>query len=147
LTIQNKTLTLTDLEMEEEAGIKEVINGHDEKIIKEEIFTKVVRAGKRTYFFDVKATRKEDYYLTITESKKRLGKEGKVFYEKHKIFLYKEDFEKFSEGLKDAVTYIGNGKDESNAPEPTSFAEISEEKSNLTAEEFTNVEFEDLGKK
>jgi len=97
--------------MEEEAGIKEVINGHDEKIIKEEIFTKVVRAGKRTYFFDVKATRKDDYYLTITESKKRLGKEGKVFYEKHKIFLYKEDFEKFSDGLKDAVTYIGNGKD------------------------------------
>ena len=98
--------------MEEEAGIKEVINGHEEKIIKEEIFTKVVRAGKRTYFFDVKATRKDDYYLTITESKKRLGKEGKVFYEKHKIFLYKEDFEKFSEGLKDAVTYIDNGKDE-----------------------------------
>jgi hypothetical protein len=133
--------------MEEEAGIQEVINGHDEKIIKEEIFTKVVRAGKRTYFFDVKATRKDDYYLTITESKKRLGKEGKVFYEKHKIFLYKEDFEKFSDGLKDAVTYIGNGKDFSVSPEPVSFAEVGEEKSMLTAEEFTNVEFEDLGKK
>jgi hypothetical protein len=133
--------------MEEEAGIQEVINGHDEKNIKEEIFTKVVRAGKRTYFFDVKATRKDDYYLTITESKKRLGKEGKVFYEKHKIFLYKEDFEKFSEGLKDAVTYIGNGKDLSKSPEPISLAEISDEKSAMTAEEFTNVEFEDLGKK
>jgi hypothetical protein len=83
--------------MEEEAGIKEVINGNDEKTIREEIYTKVVRAGKRTYFFDVKATRKEDYYLTITESKKRLGKEGKIFYEKHKIFLYKEDFEKLIE--------------------------------------------------
>src|ERR1035437_7048957 len=92
--------------MEEEAGIQEVINGHDDKNVNEEIFTKVVRAGKRTYFFDVKATRKEDYYLTITESKKRLGKEGKVFYEKHKVFLYKEDFEKFTEGLKDAVSYI-----------------------------------------
>jgi hypothetical protein len=147
LTIQNKTLTLTDLEMEDEAGIQEVINGHDEKIIKEEIFTKVVRAGKRTYFFDVKATRKDDYYLTITESKKRLGKEGKVFYEKHKIFLYKEDFEKFSDGLKDAVTYIGNGKDFTVSPEPVSFAEVVEDKSMLTAEEFTNVEFEDLGKK
>jgi hypothetical protein len=147
LTIENKTLTLTDLEMEEEAGIQEVINGHDEKIIKEEIFTKVVRAGKRTYFFDVKATRKDDYYLTITESKKRLGKEGKVFYEKHKIFLYKEDFEKFSDGLKDAVTYIGNGKDESHASEPASFAELSDEKSSLRTEEFTNVEFDDLGKK
>ena len=133
--------------MEEEAVIQEVINGHDEKIIKEEIFTKVVRAGKRTYFFDVKATRKDDYYLTITESKKRLGKEGKVFYEKHKIFLYKEDFEKFSEGLKDAVAYIGNGKDILKSPEPEFNAEINEEKSALRAEEFTNVEFEDLGKK
>lgn len=147
LTIQNKTLTLTDLEMEEEAVIQEVINGHDEKNIKEEIFTKVVRAGKRTYFFDVKATRKDDYYLTITESKKRLGKEGKVFYEKHKIFLYKEDFEKFSEGLKDAVTYIGNGKDELKVSEPASVPDIRDEKSSLVAEEFTNVEFEDLGKK
>ena len=133
--------------MEEEAVIQEVINGHDEKIIKEEIFTKVVRAGKRTYFFDVKATRKDDYYLTITESKKRLGKEGKVFYEKHKIFLYKEDFEKFSEGLKDAVIYIGNGKDTTIAAEPVSITDTKDEKSPLITEEFTNVEFEDLGKK
>jgi hypothetical protein len=133
--------------MEEEAGIKEVINGQDEKFIKEEIFTKVVRAGKRTYFFDVKATRKDDYYLTITESKKRLGKEGKVFYEKHKIFLYKEDFEKFTEGLKDAVTYIGNGKDVFIAQKPSSPAEVIDEKSTIATEEFTNVEFDDLGKK
>jgi hypothetical protein len=133
--------------MEEEGVIQEVINGHDEKIIKEEIFTKVVRAGKRTYFFDVKATRKDDYYLTITESKKRLGKEGKVFYEKHKIFLYKEDFEKFSEGLKEAVTYIGNGRSLSEAHEITSFHEIKDENTSITTEEFTNVEFEDLGKK
>jgi hypothetical protein len=133
--------------MEEEAGIQEVINGHDDKIIKEEIFTKVVRAGKRTYFFDVKATRKDDYYLTITESKKRLGKEGKVFYEKHKIFLYKEDFEKFTEGLRDAVTYIGNGRDDSHIPETSlSYDEAIDDKSMLTTEEFTNVEFDDLGK-
>jgi hypothetical protein len=133
--------------MEEEAGIQEVIIGHDEKIIKEEIFTKVVRAGKRTYFFDVKATRKEDYYLTITESKKRLGKEGKVFYEKHKIFLYKEDFEKFSEGLKDAVTYIGSGKIISENSDMKEFSEANEERTSIKSEEFTNVEFEDLGKK
>jgi hypothetical protein len=133
--------------MEEEAGIKEVINGHEEKFIKEEIFTKVVRAGKRTYFFDVKATRKDDYYLTITESKKRLGKEGKVFYEKHKIFLYKEDFEKFADGLKDAVTYIGNGKDEFRAQEISSQVAESDEKTTIAAEEFTHVEFDDLGKK
>jgi len=133
--------------MEEEAGIQEVINGHEEKIIKEEIFTKVVRAGKRTYFFDVKATRKDDYYLTITESKKRLGKEGKVFYEKHKIFLYKEDFEKFSEGLMDAVDYIGSGKIISEHSERSFEPEIIEAKKTIVSEEFTNVEFEDLGKK
>jgi hypothetical protein len=133
--------------MEEEAGIKEVINGRDEKNIKEEIFTKVVRAGKRTYFFDVKATRKDDYYLTITESKKRLGTEGKVFYEKHKIFLYKEDFGKFAEGLKEAVNYIDNGKEEPTVPKPSSNSEAMNEKNALTVEEFTNVEFEDLGKK
>lgn len=135
--------------MEEEAGIKEVINGQEDKIQKEEIFTKVVRAGKRTYFFDVKATRKDDYYLTITESKKRLGKEGKVFYEKHKIFLYKEDFEKFSEGLKDAVSYIEDGKNELPVTKPFTETEVEvrDEKSILVTEEFTNVEFEDLGKK
>jgi Protein of unknown function (DUF3276) len=133
--------------MEEEAGIKEVINGHDEKYVKEEIFTKVVRAGKRTYFFDVKATRMDDYYLTITESKKRLGKEGKIFYEKHKIFLYKEDFEKFTEGLKDAVTYIDSGKDVLTVPDLSSEVETRDEKSILATGEFTNIEFEDLGKK
>ncbi len=132
--------------MEEEAGIKEVINGHEEKNAKEEIFTKVVRAGKRTYFFDVKATRKDDYYLTITESKKRLGKEGKVFYEKHKIFLYKEDFDKFTEGLKDAVTYIDNNKGEYEAPHQNSDTESTDQKKSLVTAEFTDVEFEDLGK-
>ena len=117
------------------------------KFVKEEIFTKVVRAGKRTYFFDVKATRKDDYYLTITESKKRLGKEGKIFYEKHKIFLYKEDFEKFAEGLTDAVSYIDNGKDEFSAADNSSQMESNDEKVIMAAEEFTNVEFDDLGKK
>jgi hypothetical protein len=132
--------------MEEEAGIKEVINGHDDKNSKEEIFTRVVRAGKRTYFFDVKATRNEDYYLTITESKKRLGKEGKVFYEKHKIFLYKEDFEKFTEGLRDAVTYIDSGREEPDIPDSTSDIADMGPKSTLVAAEYTNIEFEDLGK-
>src|ERR1700761_4682697 len=70
---------------------------------REEVFSKKVRAGKRTYFFDVKATRSNDYYVTVTESKKRL--EDGVFV-KHKIFLYKEDFEKFVEGLKDTIDYI-----------------------------------------
>lgn len=70
---------------------------------REEVFSKKVRAGKRTYFFDVKATRSNDYYVTVTESKKRL--EDGVFI-KHKIFLYKEDFEKFAEGLKETIDYI-----------------------------------------
>ncbi len=71
-----------------------------------DLFSKPVRAGKRTYFFDVKSTKGNDYYLTITESKKRFGQDGKFFYEKHKIFLYKEDFEKFVEGLNEAVNHI-----------------------------------------
>ena len=75
---------------------------------REEVFSKKVRAGKRTYFFDVKATRSNDYYITITESKKRF--EDGVFI-KHKIFLYKEDFEKFAEGLGDVVAYIKNNQD------------------------------------
>lgn len=70
-----------------------------------EIYSQRVRAGKRTYFFDIKATRSNDYYLTITESKKRLSEDGH-FYEKHKIFLYKEDFEKFREALNQAVDHI-----------------------------------------
>lgn len=77
--------------------------GDFDKRDREEVYSKKVRAGKRTYFFDVKATRANDYYLTITESKKRL--EDGVFI-KHKIFLYKEDFEKFVEGLNETVEYI-----------------------------------------
>jgi hypothetical protein len=74
-----------------------------ENSYKDEIFTKRVRAGKRTYFFDVKSTKSEkDFYITITESK-RVGEEE---YEKHKIFLYKEDFEKFSEALDETVDYV-----------------------------------------
>ena len=72
-----------------------------------EIYSKPVRAGKRTYFFDVKSTKgNNDFYLTITESKRRMESDGRFSYDKHKIFLYKEDFEKFAEGLQDAVNYI-----------------------------------------
>ena len=75
---------------------------------REEVYSKAVKAGKRTYFFDLKATRNNDYYLTITESKKKFDKDGNSSYEKHKIFLYKEDFEKFAEGLDDAVEVVKN---------------------------------------
>lgn len=73
----------------------------------EDVFSKPVRAGKRTYFFDVKATKgNKDYYLTITESKRRQERDGSFTFDKHKIFLYKEDFEKFQEGLAEVVAYI-----------------------------------------
>lgn len=71
-----------------------------------EVYSKVVRAGRRTYFFDVKATRDDDYFLTIAESRKIANKWGAEHYEKHKIHLYKEDFIKYLEGLTDAIEYI-----------------------------------------
>src|SRR5512133_1173240 len=110
-----------------------------ERINREEIFSRAIRAGKRTYFFDVKATRKNDYYLTVTESKKRLNKEGRQFYEKHKIFLYSEDFEKFMLGLTEAVDFIKNSQ-----PEPVlgSVTEVEEEAE--VVDEYTNVDFDDL---
>ncbi|KOY84947.1 DNA-binding protein [bacterium 336/3] len=70
-----------------------------------DVYSKRVRAGKRTYFFDVKSTRGSDFYLTITESKKRFRDNG-FYYEKHKIFLYKEDFGKFIESLEEAIVKI-----------------------------------------
>jgi len=78
---------------------------------REDVFSQAVRAGKRTYFFDVKETRNGQLYLTITESKKRFNSEnGKFFYEKHKIFLYNEDFEKFAKGFETAIKFIETGE-------------------------------------
>ena len=99
----------------------------------DDVFSKPVRAGKRTYFFDVKATKNNDYYLTITESKRRLDRDGRFVYDKHKIFLYKEDFEKFTEGLMEAVNHI-----KENAPEVSSDYESNEKKD-------SDISFEDLG--
>lgn len=73
---------------------------------REDVYSKAVRAGKRTYFFDVKSTRGRDLYLTITESKKHTHEDGSAHYDKHKIFLYKEDFDKFLDGLRDAIEEI-----------------------------------------
>lgn len=73
----------------------------------EDVFSKPIRAGKRTYFFDVKSTKgQNDYYLTITESRRKQNQDGTFTYEKHKIFLYKEDFEKFRDGLDEVIGYI-----------------------------------------
>lgn len=91
----------------------------------EDVYSKPVRAGKRTYFFDVKSTKgQNDFYLTITESKRRNNPDGSFVYDKHKIFLYKEDFEKVSKGLADAIKYIETGEypaDYYDQPEPRHF--------------------------
>ncbi|MBZ0207996.1 MAG: PUR family DNA/RNA-binding protein [Flavobacteriales bacterium] len=105
---------------------------------REDVYSKVVRAGKRTYFFDIRSTRGNDLFLTITESKKRSHEDGGVSYEKHKIFLYKEDFDKFVDGLHhtlgelDRIRSSGerpSAKDnpadpDSHAPPPSGFSDI-----------------------
>ena len=99
----------------------------------EDVYSKPVRAGKRTYFFDVKATKgNNDYYLTITESKRRQEQDGTFSYDKHKIFLYKEDFEKFAEGLEDAVAFI-RGRLGGDAPQQQG-----------PAKSFTDVHFDEF---
>ena len=121
---------------------------------REEVFSKAVRAGKRTYFFDVKSTKANDFYLTITESKKRIGDDGTAFFEKHKIFLYREDFQKFSEGLQEAIQHVGTlkpedsnsapfehraAKSETNTPSPESTTSQS------PASPYSDISFDDLG--
>ena len=76
--------------------------------IQEEIHSKVLRAGRRTYFFDVRETKASDYYLTITESKKFSNDDGTFFYKKHKIYLYKEDFSDFKKILSEVMDFIIN---------------------------------------
>jgi len=127
------------------SGLSEQVNMQNND--REEVYSKVVRAGNRTYFFDVKATRKNDLYLTITESKKRFNKDGKFFFEKHKIFLYKEDFEKFADGFEDAIGYIKKNLPEiisEKKPEPSNDKDAE---APVSGDEFINVEFEDLGDK
>jgi hypothetical protein len=121
---------------------------------REDIFSKPVRAGKRTYFFDVKATRGEDYYLTITESKRRIDGSGKFSYDKHKIFLYKEDFDKFAQGLSDAISFIKNEKGEEYGREEytaddyqtDSVPKTEEPVSNSSSSDYSSdISFDDLG--
>jgi hypothetical protein len=140
----------------------------DEQNYRDDIYSKAVRAGKRTYFFDVRTTRGNDLYLTITESKRRYTDDGKFHYEKHKLFLYKEDFEKFDNGLEEAIEKIkelqSSGEYSSESPmdrvgtegESTTPAPVEEEtpaeeepaaeekKDASDEQEFTDVSFEDL---
>jgi len=126
----------------------------------EEIFSKSVRAGRRTYFFDVRSTRAEDYYMTVTESKRDFNEEGTPFYKKHKIYLYKEDFAKFKEALEEVSDYIIKEKGEEIITNTEGKKnEIAEKKVEIkkeikakvkpqikeeTSSDFTEVNFDDL---
>lgn len=121
--------------------------GNEQENYRDEIFSKSVRAGKRTYFFDVKSTKGKDLYLTITESKKRFNDDGKFFFEKHKLFLYKEDFDKFEEGFREALEAISKLKESGEYPDlkSDSFNEKNEEiKPEKGGEGYTDVNFDDL---
>lgn len=125
------------------------MNEYDQTQPRDAFFSKRIRAGKRTYYFDVKATRGNDFYITITESKRKPGEsEDQPIYEKHKIFLYKEDFEKFSDGFSEALDFIKHR----NAGEvvPEEMSHIHEASSvdipSTTGTGFTDLSFEDLSK-
>ncbi len=122
---------------------------------KEEIFSKVLRAGRRTYFFDVRATKAGDYYLTITESKKFTNDDGSFHYKKHKIYLYKEDFAEFRDILGEMTDYIINEKGEEVISERhqkdfkreddfTNQEAKTPQDTEPTAESFTDISFDDI---
>lgn len=126
---------------------------------RDDLFSKAVRAGKRTYFFDVKTTRGNDLYMTITESKRRFSDDGRFHYEKHKLFLYKEDFDKFAEGLAETIERInalrdsGSYSDESpmdrfeddnHSYDNPSHENHHEEAKTKEVNQFTDVDFDDL---
>ena len=127
---------------------------------KDEIFSKVLRAGRRTYFFDVRATKADDYYITITESKKFTEEDGSFHFKKHKIYLYKEDFAAFSEILEEMTAYVLNHKGEEviserhqkdfkreyqQETETVADSSFNEAKQKPAAEKsFTDIDFEDI---
>jgi len=130
------------------------------KMEREEIFSKVLRAGRRTYFFDVRSTKAGDYYLTLTESKKFTNEDGSFHYKKHKIYLYKEDFTEFSNILNEMTDYVISEKgeeviserhqkdfkkeDNTESTEETNDENEKEDGSNESSNEFTDVSFEDI---
>jgi hypothetical protein len=114
---------------------------------KEEIFSKILRAGRRTYFFDVRATKADDYYITITESKKFTEEDGSFHFKKHKIYLYKEDFTDFHEMLSKATNYIINEKGNEVISERHQKDYKKEETSTeetTSTDSFTDVSFDDI---
>ncbi len=123
---------------------------------REEIFSKVLRAGRRTYFFDVRATKADDYYLTITESKKFTNDDGSFHYKKHKIYIYKEDFSEFKDILAEMTDYIIEKKGDEVISErhqkdfkksyevENTEASSTNDDSHKSAESFTDVDFDDI---
>jgi hypothetical protein len=119
---------------------------------KEEIFSKVLRAGRRTYFFDVRATKADDYYITITESKKFTEEDGSFHFKKHKIYLYKEDFAAFTEILEEMTSYVLNHKGEEVISErhqkdfkkEYATERVSAEEAVPGVSSFTDIDFDDI---
>jgi hypothetical protein len=118
---------------------------------KDEIFSKVLRAGRRTYFFDVRATKADDYYITITESKKFTEEDGSFHFKKHKIYLYKEDFTAFKEILEEMTSFVLNNKGEEVISERHQkdfkreyTSESNEETTSQTEKNFTDIDFDDI---
>lgn len=124
------------------------MNEHD-MLEKEEIFSKVLRAGRRTYFFDVRSTKADDYYITITESKKFTEEDGSFHFKKHKIYLYKEDFAAFADILGEMTSYVLNNKGEeviSERHQKDFKKEYNTETTDetRTTESFTDIDFDDI---
>ncbi|WP_375241781.1 PUR family DNA/RNA-binding protein [Lacinutrix sp.] len=131
---------------------------NNEMMEKEEIYSKVLRAGRRTYFFDVRATKAGDYYLTITESKKFTNDDGSFHYKKHKIYLYKEDFNEFNDILKEMTDYVvaekgdevisdrhqKDFKKEYDTPVSTDTKAESTDDVSPAESRFTDVDFDDI---
>ncbi|WP_318342744.1 PUR family DNA/RNA-binding protein [Flagellimonas baculiformis] len=124
--------------------------GEKDIMDQEEIYSKVLRAGRRTYFFDVRSTKAGDYYLTITESKKFTHDDGSFHYKKHKIYLYKEDFTAFKEIMEEMMDYIIDEKGQEVISErhQKDFKKEEEEttvsENGSTTESFTDVDFDDI---
>ena len=127
---------------------------NDKELVEKDIFSKVLRAGRRTYFFDVRATKADDYYITITESKKFTEEDGSYHFKKHKIYLYKEDFTSFNEIMSEMTKYVINHKGEEVISErhQKDFKKESDDEEYSNSEEnnitpsnsYTNIDFDDI---
>ncbi|WP_396198593.1 PUR family DNA/RNA-binding protein [Flavobacterium sp.] len=127
---------------------------NDKELVEKDIFSKVLRAGRRTYFFDVRATKADDYYITITESKKFTEEDGSYHFKKHKIYLYKEDFASFNEILSEMTKYVINHKGEEVISErhqkdfkkESDGAEYSnsEAPTSTSSKSYTDIDFDDI---